>query len=150
MPDGTMVDWNYDTSRKVAKILTVDKNGKDATQAGFDPDEHRPVGLRAPARRPARHGRLLRRRHARGGRRQDRPDPRRRGRPRWKYWYDAIWTRPRQHDRADLQSPDINPEDYPFFTGKIAMSENFLWSTYGLEGAEGDWDMRPSRPTTAR
>ncbi len=38
-------------------------------------------------------------------------------------------------------SPDINPEDYPFFTGKVAMSENFLWSTYGLEGLDGDWDM---------
>ena len=40
-----------------------------------------------------------------------------------------------------FSSPDINPEDYPFFTGKIAMSENFLWSTYGLEGLKGDWDM---------
>ena len=37
MPDGTKVDWNYDTIREVAKLLTVDKNGKDATQAGFDP-----------------------------------------------------------------------------------------------------------------
>jgi len=40
-----------------------------------------------------------------------------------------------------FQSPDINPEDYPFFTGQVAMSENFLWSTYGLEGLKGDWDM---------
>ena len=77
MPDGSKVDWNYDTIRQIAKILTVDKNGKDATQDGLRPREHRPVGLRAPARRPARHGRLLRRRHARRGRRQDRPDPRR-------------------------------------------------------------------------
>ena len=37
MPDGSQVDWTYDTVRQVAKILTVDKNGKDATQAGFDP-----------------------------------------------------------------------------------------------------------------
>ena len=37
MPDGSKVDWNYDTIRQVGKILTVDKNGKDATQAGFDP-----------------------------------------------------------------------------------------------------------------
>ena len=37
MPDGTAVEWNYATVRQVAKILTVDKNGKDATQAGFDP-----------------------------------------------------------------------------------------------------------------
>ena len=40
-----------------------------------------------------------------------------------------------------FSSPDINPEDYPFCTGKVAMSENFLWSTYGLEGLRDDWDL---------
>ena len=44
---------------QLAKMLTVDKNGKDATQEGFDPDQDRPVGLRAPARRPARPGCLF-------------------------------------------------------------------------------------------
>ena len=34
MPDGSMVDWNYDTLRQIAMKLTVDANGKDATQAG--------------------------------------------------------------------------------------------------------------------
>ena len=38
MPDGSTVPWDYDTVRKIAKILTVDKNGKDATEAGFDPE----------------------------------------------------------------------------------------------------------------
>ena len=37
MPDGTEVDWNYDTVKEIAQILTVDENGKDATEAGFDP-----------------------------------------------------------------------------------------------------------------
>ena len=48
--------WDYDTARKIAMMLTVDKNGKDATQDGFDPEKHRPVGLRAAARRPAQTG----------------------------------------------------------------------------------------------
>jgi multiple sugar transport system substrate-binding protein len=34
---GTEVDWNYDTVAKLAKVLTVDTSGNDATQAGFDP-----------------------------------------------------------------------------------------------------------------
>lgn len=34
---GTKVDWNYDTVAKLAKVLTVDKNGNDATSAKFDP-----------------------------------------------------------------------------------------------------------------
>src|SRR5213080_1291869 len=37
MPDGSMVDWNYDTVKKLGMLLTVDKNGKYATEAGFDP-----------------------------------------------------------------------------------------------------------------
>ena len=38
MPDGSMVDWDYDTAREIGMMLTVDKNGKDATEADFDPD----------------------------------------------------------------------------------------------------------------
>ena len=50
-----------------------------------------------------------------------------------------------------FSSPDINPEDYPFFTGKVAMSDNFLWSTYGLEGPQGRLGHgHRARPTTAR
>jgi multiple sugar transport system substrate-binding protein len=40
-----------------------------------------------------------------------------------------------------FESDDINPKDYPFFTGKVAMSENFLWSTYGVGDAGDDWDL---------
>src|SRR5262249_21709608 len=36
MPDGSQVDWTYDTITQIAKILTVDKNGKDATDPAFD------------------------------------------------------------------------------------------------------------------
>jgi len=32
-----MVDWNYDTLRQIAMLLTIDKSGKNATEAGFDP-----------------------------------------------------------------------------------------------------------------
>jgi multiple sugar transport system substrate-binding protein len=37
MPDGSEVPWNYDTVAELAKILTVDANGNDATSADFDP-----------------------------------------------------------------------------------------------------------------
>ncbi|HLY24775.1 MAG TPA: extracellular solute-binding protein [Aggregatilineales bacterium] len=36
-PDGTKADWNYTTLGKVAKMLTVDKAGNDATSSKFDP-----------------------------------------------------------------------------------------------------------------
>ena len=34
--DGQMVDWNWETFTEVARRLTVDANGVDATQEGFD------------------------------------------------------------------------------------------------------------------
>jgi multiple sugar transport system substrate-binding protein len=36
MPDGSEVEWNWDTVQKVAQMLTLDKNGKNATDAAFD------------------------------------------------------------------------------------------------------------------
>ena len=37
-PDGAEAEWNYDTVRELALLLTVDANGLDATQDGFDPE----------------------------------------------------------------------------------------------------------------
>lgn len=36
MPDGTEVDWDWTTFIKISKLLTIDKNGNNATEAGFD------------------------------------------------------------------------------------------------------------------
>ena len=45
MPDGTEVEWNFDTVAEVAKILTVDANGNDATSPDFDPTNIVQYGL---------------------------------------------------------------------------------------------------------
>jgi len=37
-PDGTETEWNMDTLREVAMLLTVDANGNDATMEEFDPE----------------------------------------------------------------------------------------------------------------
>jgi multiple sugar transport system substrate-binding protein len=36
MPDGTLVDWNWDTIATIGKLLTLDASGKNATELGFD------------------------------------------------------------------------------------------------------------------
>jgi multiple sugar transport system substrate-binding protein len=36
MPDGSKVPWNWDTVRRLGMLLSLDQNGKNATQAGFD------------------------------------------------------------------------------------------------------------------
>jgi multiple sugar transport system substrate-binding protein len=141
MPDGSQVDWTYDTVREIAKILTVDKNGKDATEAGFDAknivqwgfepqrDDLRGMGASFGA------GALA---GGAEGKTAQIPEP---WKAAWTDWYDGMWKDHVSMTGPVFTSPDINPEDYPFFTGKVAMSNNFLWSTYGLEGLNGDWDM---------
>jgi multiple sugar transport system substrate-binding protein len=44
MPDGSEVEWNWDTVAEVAKLLTVDTNGNNSTEAGFDRDNMVQVG----------------------------------------------------------------------------------------------------------
>jgi multiple sugar transport system substrate-binding protein len=39
MPDGSLVDWNWDTLAKVARLLTLDAAGKHSGEAGFNPDK---------------------------------------------------------------------------------------------------------------
>ncbi len=36
MPDSSQVDWSWDTVAQIAKLLTLDGNGKNSTEAGFD------------------------------------------------------------------------------------------------------------------
>ena len=137
---GTMADWNYDTINKIAKLLTVDKAGKDATQDGFDPanivqwgfepqrDDLRGLGAYWGA------GSLA----AADGKTAQIPED---WKTAWKFYYDGMWKDHFSMTGPIFQSTDINPEGYPFFTGKVAMSENFLWSTYGVAGAGDDWNL---------
>jgi multiple sugar transport system substrate-binding protein len=139
MPDGTKVDWSYDTAMKVAQLLTVDKANKDATQAGFDPKKIAQWGLelqRDDLRGMGAYfgsGSL-----ANGGKTVQIPDA---WKAAWKYYYDAIWKNHVSLTGPQFESKDINPKDYPFFNGNTAMSENFLWSTYGVADAGDDWDL---------
>jgi multiple sugar transport system substrate-binding protein len=42
--DGQMVPWNWETFTEVAKRLTIDVNGNNSTEAGFDPTQIVQVG----------------------------------------------------------------------------------------------------------
>jgi multiple sugar transport system substrate-binding protein len=140
MPDGRQVEWNYDTVREIAKILTVDKNGNDATSPSFDPqntvqwgfepqrDDMRQVGAYWGA------GRLV----ADDGKTAQIPPA---WAASWHYFYDAMHTDHITLTGQQFNSPDFNCCDYPFFTGNISMSENYLWSTYGIGDAGDDVDL---------
>jgi multiple sugar transport system substrate-binding protein len=143
MPDGSKVPWDYDTVQKIAKLLTVDKNGKDATEEGFDPqsivqwgfepqrDDMRQTGAYFGAGAWA----------AADGKTVQMPEP---WVAAWKYLYNGIWTDHFASTGPQFQNTDFNPTGYPFHTGKVAMSTNYLWSLYGLKDAAKtftDWNM---------
>ncbi len=143
MPDGSKVPWDFDTVRKLAVLLTVDQNGKDATEEGFDPtkivqwgfepqrDDMRQTGAYFGAGSWA----------AADGKTVQMPEP---WVAAWKYLYEGIWKDHWAVTGPQFQNTDFNPSGYPFHTGKVAMSTNYLWSLYGLKDAAKtftDWNM---------
>jgi multiple sugar transport system substrate-binding protein len=140
MPDGSKVPWDWDTIQKLAKILTVDKNGKDATEEGFDPESIVQWGFE-PQRDDMRQtgaywkaGSFV----AADGKTVQIPEA---WVAAWKAFYASIWTDHTAMTGPQFQNTDFNPSDYPFFTGKVAMATNYLWSLYGVDGAGDDWNM---------
>ena len=142
MPDGSTRPWDYDTVAEIAKILTVDENGNDASQAEFDPEKIVQWGFE-PQRDDLRQtgayfgaGALL----GSDGKTAQIPDP---WIAAWKSFYNGIWTDHVSMTGAQFQTTDLNPAGYPFCAGKVAMSTNYLWSTYCLEDKTTgtDWNM---------
>jgi len=140
MPDGTEVDWSYDTIKEIAKLLTVDENGNDATSADFDPEAIVQYGFE-PQRDDLRGlgaywgaGSLA----ADDGTTVEIPDA---WQDAWKFWYDGMHTDHTIMTGAVAESEEFSGGGYPFFSGRVAMSENFLWTTYGVADAGTDWDL---------
>lgn len=143
MPDGSQREWNYDTIRELALILTVDETGLDATQEGFNPEKIEQWGF-DPQRDDLRYlgsywapGSLV----GADGTTVTIPDA---WKAAWKWFYNGIWT-----DHFLLTGPKYDAIAEPaggfaFFSGRVAMSMNYLWTTYGLgpdTPLAGDWDL---------
>jgi multiple sugar transport system substrate-binding protein len=141
MPDGTMVEWNYDTVRNIAMLLTLDKSGKNATEAGFDPGHIVQYGFE-PQRDDLRtigagffgQGRLL----ADDGKTAQIPDA---WRAAWHWIYDGIWKDHFIMSDQVYQTPAFMGGYDAFNSGKIAMDENFLWSVCCITEAGGNWNL---------
>jgi multiple sugar transport system substrate-binding protein len=137
MTDGTEVEWNYDTLRQIAMKLTVDKAGKDATQAGFNPAKIDQWGFE-PQRDVLEGigafwgaGTLV----GSDGKTVIIPEA---WKAAWKFIYDGVWKDHFIMTEAQFTARQV---DQGFFSGRVAMAENFLWTTYGVVGAGDDWDL---------
>jgi multiple sugar transport system substrate-binding protein len=140
MPDGTEKDWNYDTIKEIGLKLTVDANGKDATEAGFDATKIVQYGFE-----PYRDllpgtaaffgaGSLM----ASDGKTVEIPPA---WAEAWKYWYDGMWNSHFIMTGPVYESEEFGAGEYAFFSGRVAMSNNFLWTTYGVHQSGTDWNL---------
>ena len=140
MPDGTEVDWDYDTIREIAKILTVDANGNDATSAEFDPTKIEQYGFEVQRDDLRGLGAYFGAGNLTGpdGKTVTIPDAWKDG---WKFFYDGMWKDHFIMTGPVYETDEFNGGGYSFFSGRVAMAENFLWTTYGVAGAGTDWDL---------
>ena len=138
--DGKQVEWNFDTFTEVAKRLTVDKNGKDATEADFDPTQIVQYGY-APGF-PAD----VRDTGAWFGADSlvEKDGKTARVPPQWaeawKWYYDGIWKSHFIPNNAVSQSPEFGSGNQ-FGSGKVATSLSFLWYNCCFDNTGDKWDM---------
>lgn len=139
MPDGKVVEWDFNTVAEIGKILTVDKNGNDATSPNFDAknivqygyvpqwtDHPRAIGTLFGA------WDLV----AADGTAQF-PEPERAA---LKWYYDGMWGKqPFIPNKAAMDSDLMKGN--AFSSGKVAMGTSHLWYTCCVDAKNvPNWD----------
>jgi len=138
MPDGTEVDWSFETLTELARILTVDVNGNDATSPDFDKTQIVQYGYIPQYQHPTSVGTFW------GAQKVDQdgqaviPDA---WKAAWKWWYDGMWgDQPFIPTDPVVQSPEFGAGN-PFNSGKVAMGLTQLWYTCCIAQAGESWDV---------
>lgn len=142
MPDGSEVPWDYNTVAEIAKILTVDSNGNDASMAEFDPTSVEQFGLNFQWARVRLIWTNLQPSSFYDAETNAVTIP-----EEWveaSQWYlDRIWT-DYTAPSATLQSSEIL-QPSGFASGNLAISIVPLWYTCCLDNSVGnfEWDIAP-------
>ncbi|MCI0712140.1 MAG: extracellular solute-binding protein [Chloroflexi bacterium] len=137
--NGEEVAWNWDTIRQIAMLMTLDENGLNATEEGFDGDNTVQWGFTVQWADPhgvpthfgpghvydAETGQAVMPEHWREA---------------WNWVYDAIWVDQFYPNDAEVGS-DLLGAGNPFQSGNIAMAATHLWYTCCIEDTE--WQAAP-------
>ncbi|MGH2380625.1 MAG: ABC transporter substrate-binding protein [Candidatus Limnocylindria bacterium] len=139
MLDGEEVEWDMDTLAELARRLTVDVNGNDATSPDFDAENVEQWGYE-PQYQDLRavgsyfgSGSLL----AEDGTTAEVPEH---WADAWKWMYDLTWGDAATMNEAQVDAPEIGGEN-AFNSGKVAMALTHLWYTCCIGDAGEDWDI---------
>ncbi|MBN2385399.1 MAG: extracellular solute-binding protein [Anaerolineales bacterium] len=131
MPDGASVTWDYDAFTEVARLLTIDANGLNATQEGFDRNAivqygFHPTWSGHPSYIGAFHATPSYYTGSAGSYETAIPDA---WKDAWEWYYDGIWgNQPFMPNGAVAGSPEFGSGN-TFNSGKIAMTITNLWYT---------------------
>ncbi len=129
MPDGTEKPWDWNTVAEIARLLTIDANGKNATEAGFDrtaivqagwhPQWQHAMhmagfwGAGAADFFDADYNAII-------------PEPAKQA---WEYYFNGIWgEQPFIANGALAGSPEFGGGNV-FNSGKVAMANTHFWYT---------------------
>jgi len=130
--------WNIETLTEIAKVLTVDTNGNDATSPDFDPENIVQFGLEEQWSEPQRFATMFGAGSIvdEAGNAQI-PERWQEG---FKWYYDAVWN---QHfiPNEEYRGSELLASGNPFDSGNVAMSHTHLWYTCCVTGAGEDWDI---------
>jgi multiple sugar transport system substrate-binding protein len=139
MPDGTEVEWSFETLTELAKFLTVDANGNDATMEEFDPTQIVQYGYVPQYQHPNSAGTFF---GAGSVVAEDGtaviPEQ---WKEAWRWWYDGMWgDQPFIPTNPVYTSPDFGAGN-AFDSGKVAMGLTQAWNTCCVTNAGDSWDL---------
>jgi multiple sugar transport system substrate-binding protein len=143
MPDGSMVDWSWDTLREVARLLTIDTNGRNASESGFSKNNIVQYGFTWQFEMHPNYwgsfwagGSMVADGGSAGSYQAQAPDA---WVAAWKWTYDGIWgTKPFEPSAAVEGSANYGSGN-PFNSGRIAMTDQPIWYTCCM-GNVSTWD----------
>ena len=138
LPDGSLVEWNWDTVAQVARLLTLDNQGRNAGEAGFDSRNIIQYGYTWNFETNSNYigsfwggGSLMA-----GNGKAQLPEA---WRAAWEWTYDGIWGE-RPFIPNATATGALSQIGNAFDTGKVAMSTQPSWLTCCLADLK-TWDV---------
>jgi multiple sugar transport system substrate-binding protein len=132
-PDGTKADWTWDTVKKVAQLLTIDKNGKNSLDPAFDPTNVVQYGFTWQWENKASYwgsyfanGQYLVPGGTKGSYAAQLPDA---WKAAWQWYYDGVWGKNPYIPSATVEASANFDSGNSFASGKVAMAEMPSWYT---------------------
>jgi multiple sugar transport system substrate-binding protein len=139
MPDGSEVEWSWETLSAVSKLLTIDGAGLNSTEEGFNKDDIKQYGYTWQfEQHPSYYGSFWAGGSmvAADGKTAQAPDA---WVAAWKWTYDAIWGAQPFIANGSVEGSQDYGGGNPFNSNKVAMTDQPFWYTCCM-GEVKTWD----------